>query len=118
MNKKLLPKLPSRKCNAFTLIELLVVIAIIAILAGMLLPSLARAKDAGKRISCVNNLRQLNVSLKLYATDNEGNFTPRNGGQTVETPRWCGKLWENYKDVRVLRCPTDGPGIPGSISNS
>src|SRR5687768_11317279 len=98
MNKNFLPKLSSRKCNAFTLIELLVVIAIIAILAGMLLPSLARAKDAGKRISCINSLKQLNVALKLYATDNEGTFTPRDGGQTAETPRWCGKLWENYKD--------------------
>ena len=58
--------------EGFTLIELLVVIAIIAILAGMLLPSLSRAKESGKRIACVNNLRQLSLSLSLYAGNNDG----------------------------------------------
>lgn len=93
--------------TGFTLIELLVVIAIIALLIGILLPSLGKARDAGRTVVCASQMRQLGLAANMYADDNKDRFPIR------ARPHWVDRLMTNYDMKPVLACPADLEPIGG-----
>lgn len=107
---------PKLTCRAFTLIELMVVIALIGIIAGLLLPVLAKAKGKAQRIKCVSNLRQVGLSFTVFAGEHRSQFpmrVPRRDGGSAEYVR-LGQTWRHFQVMSnqlvvpdIIICPSD-----------
>jgi prepilin-type N-terminal cleavage/methylation domain-containing protein/prepilin-type processing-associated H-X9-DG protein len=98
--------------RGFTLIELLVVIAIIAILAAILFPVFARARENARRTSCQSNLKQLALGIKQYLQDYDERFPHSTGATVSDLSGWAYVTQPYVKNEQILQCPSQSSGAP------
>ena len=103
------------KTKAFTLIELLVVIAIIAILAAILFPVFAKARERAKMSACLSNTKQIGLALNQYVEDNDGAFPANPYSASPRTRLWFHCLMPYAKSAEIFRCPSRA-GLPGTYT--
>lgn len=110
--------------TAFSLVELLAAIAIVALLAGLLLPTLGRAKETGRGAACLNNLHQIGLALQLYVDDNDGKMPAMRDKLFGTNPPAPGDaksmdlvLSNHLGNAAVLRCPSDAKVFPETASS-
>ena len=102
-------------CLGFTVIELMVVVAIIAILAALLLPAIGRAKAKAKQSGCMNNLRQINLGIRMFADDSDDAFPPPTNNYPPDAFTAYTKLMKDYlgmtnasaERAKLFACPAD-----------
>jgi competence protein ComGC len=110
------PTLPNNNRRAFMFVELLVMMAVIAVLAALLLPALAKAKQRAQRINCVSNLKQVGLSFRLWGSDNDDKYPPHvstnKGGSEEYVPG--GNTFRHFlcmsnelSTPKILACPAD-----------
>src|SRR6476620_5373404 len=98
----------TRKRNGFTLIELLVVIAIIAILAAILFPVFAQAREKARQTGCASNLKPLGIAAMMYAQDYDQRYVPWWGDGVTKGQGWSSILMPYVKNEQLFACPSDG----------
>ncbi len=112
-NRNLLLNAQRSTLNAFTLIELLVVIAIIAILAAILFPVFAQAREKARQTSCLSNIKQIGTAMLMYSQDYDEQFPTGRYNPAYPNPAdygkgWASALYSYTKNAQILKCPDDG----------